>query len=237
MTREGNFLEDIIAHIPGFGTLLNTATATIGGLAGLAIHSRLPERFKSICFQALGLFTFFAGISMALSSNNMIIMVLSIVAGSITGELLRLDDRIMGLSTGPGNTGKLRSGFITASLLYCTGTLGVLGAIEEGLGGVPNLLIAKSLLDGIASMTLASSLGAGVVLAAIPLLIYQGSITIFAFYLQNILSEAVINEVSGVGGLILIGMALNILEIKKLRVMNMLPSILFAFLLAMYFIK
>lgn len=164
-------------------------------------------------------------------------MVLSIVGGSITGELLRLDDRVMGLSIGTRDTGKIRRGFITASLLYCTGTLGVLGAIEEGLGGVPNLLIAKSLLDGIASMTLASSLGAGVVLAAIPMLIYQGSITIFAFYLQDILSEAVINEVSGVGGLILIGMALSILEIKKLRVMNMLPSILFAFLLAMYFIK
>jgi uncharacterized membrane protein YqgA involved in biofilm formation len=237
MARGGNVLEDIISHIPCFGTLLNTATATLGGLAGLAIHSRLPERFKSICFQALGLFTLFAGISMALSSKNMIIMVLSIVGGSIAGELLKLDDRVMGLNSGTSDTGRLRSGFITAALLYCTGTLGVLGAIEEGLGGVPNLLIAKSLLDGIASMTLASSLGAGVVLAAIPLLIYQGSITIFAFYLQNILSEAVINEVSGVGGLILIGMALSILEIKKLRVMNMLPSIIIAFLLAMYFIN
>lgn len=241
ITQGEKNLQDYFLDIPAFGTLLNTAAATFGGLFGLAVHSRLSERFNTICFQALGLFTLVAGISMALSSNNMLIMVFSIVAGSVIGETLRIDDRITGLSVGntdpvKGKT-RFREGFITASLLYCTGSLGVLGAIEEGLGGIPNLLIAKSLLDGIASLTLASSLGGGVVLAALPLLIYQGSITLFAFYLKDILSEAVLNEISGVGGIILIGIAMNILEIKKLRIMNMLPALVVSFILALYFIR
>jgi len=180
-----------------------------------------------------------AGISMALSSRNMIIMVLSIVAGSLIGEALRLDVRISGLGSGHGTPLKggtgVKEAFITASLLYCTGTMGVLGAIEEGLGGVPHLLIAKSLLDGTAAVTLASSMGAGVVLAAIPILVYQGSITLFAFHMQDILTKGVIDEISGVGGLILIGIALDLLGIKKLRVMNMLPALAVAFILALYF--
>lgn len=234
-------MKSYITHIPAFGTILNTSAAAIGGMIGLAVHSHMPQRFNSICFQALGLFTLVAGISMAMSSNNMLIMVLSIVTGAIIGEMLRIEERITSLSVGKQSPGKGQSvwkeGFVTASLLYCTGSLGVLGAIEEGLGGFPNLLIAKSLLDGIASLTLASSLGAGVILAAIPLFIYQGGITVFAFYLQDILSEAVINEISGVGGIILIGIALNILEIKKLKIMNMLPALAVSFILAMYFIK
>ncbi len=241
ITQEEEDLHDYLLHIPALGTLLDTAAATFGGLFGLAIHSRLSERFNTICFQALGLFTLAAGISMALSSNNMIIMVFSIVAGSVIGETLNIDERITGLSVKNADPEKgktrFREGFITASLLYCTGSLGVLGAIEEGLGGIPNLLIAKSLLDGIASLTLASSLGGGVILAALPLLIYQGCITFFAFYLKDILSEAVISEISGVGGIILIGIALNILEIKKLRIMNMLPALVVSFILALYFLK
>lgn len=231
----------MLTQIPAFGTLLNTAAAVSGGLIGLAIHSKLPDRFRSICFQALGLFTMVAGISMALASRNMVVMVLSIVAGSIIGELLKLDERINGLGSGhgaavSGATG-VKEAFVAASLLYCTGTMGVLGAIEEGLGGTPHLLIAKSLLDGIAALTLASSLGSGVILAALSILLYQGSITIFAFYLQDILTKSVINEISGVGGLILIGLSLDLLGIKKLRVMNMLPALAVAFILALYFLK
>jgi uncharacterized membrane protein YqgA involved in biofilm formation len=129
---------------------------------------------------------------------------------------------------------KFVEGFVTTSLLFCTGSMAILGAIEEGLGGFPNLLMAKSLLDGIASIALAASLGAGVLLASVPLFLYQGALTLFAGALQSARSEPLINEVSAVGGLLLLGLGISILEIKAIRVVNMLPSLLLALLLAAF---
>jgi uncharacterized protein len=132
---------------------------------------------------------------------------------------------------------RFAEGLVTAFLLFCMGSMTVLGAIEEGLGGRPNLLVAKSVLDGFASLALAASLGVGVLFSVIPLLIYQGGLTLLAGSLHAVMSDVVVNEVSAAGGLILIGLGITILEIKRLKVLNMLPALVFAGVLAAVFLR
>lgn len=132
---------------------------------------------------------------------------------------------------------RFAEGLVTAFLLFCMGSMTVLGAIEEGLGGKPNLLAAKSVLDGFASLALAASLGVGVLFSVIPLLIYQGGLTLLAGSLHAVMSDVVVNEVSAAGGLILIGLGITILEIKRLKVLNMLPALVFAGVLAAVFLR
>jgi hypothetical protein len=132
---------------------------------------------------------------------------------------------------------RFAEGFVTAFLLFCMGSMTVLGAIEEGLGGKPNLLAAKSVLDGFASLALAASLGVGVLFSVVPLFIYQGGLTLLAGSLHAVMSDAVVNEISAAGGLILIGLGITILEIRRLRVLNMLPALVFAGVLAAVFMR
>ena len=166
-------------------------------------------------------------------------MVFSIVLGSIVGELIDIDKFVE--KTGDRLKSRLRSrnerfteGFITAFMLFCMGSMTILGAFDEGFGRGSELLLAKSVLDGFSSIALAASMGIGVMFSALPLLIYQGGLTLFAGWLEGILSQAVINEMAAVGGLILIGMGFNILEIKKIKALNMLPALLIAAVLAYY---
>ncbi len=156
------------------------------------------------------------------------------------GELIDMEKYLENLSLKLKNkikssNDKFSEGFITATLIYCIGPMAILGAIEEGLGNSPNLLLAKSILDGVASIALSSALGIGVVFSAIPLLIYQGTITIFAGYVSNYLSDALVVELSAVGGILLLGLGMNIAEIKKFKVVNMLPSLIIVILLSYFF--
>jgi len=223
------------------GTFVNVGTVFIGSTIGLVIHARLPERIIRVAFCAIGLFTLFLGFNMALKTTNFLLMIFSILPGSIIGEMLHIEERVGGLSgyikkkIGSKDS-NFSEGFITAFLLFCMGSMTILGAIEEGLGGKPNLLIAKSVLDGFSSMALASSLGIGVMFSIIPLFIYQGGITIFASSLQQVFTNTLINELSAVGGLLLIGLGLNILEIKRLPVLNMLPSLAIVVIFAYIFL-
>ncbi len=154
--------------------------------------------------------------------------------GSASGSLGLGDSRV-----GPSAPERSRfaEGLVTAFLLFCMGSMTVLGAIEEGLGGRPNLLAAKSVLDGFASLALAASLGVGVLFSVIPLLIYQGGLTLLAGSFHAGMSDFVVNEVSAAGGLILIGLGITILEIKRLKVLNMLPALVFAGVLAAVFLR
>jgi uncharacterized membrane protein YqgA involved in biofilm formation len=222
------------------GTLINVGTVVLGSLIGLAIHARLPERITRIAFQGIGLFTVFLGFTMASKTSNFLVMIFSIVPGSIIGELIGIERRMDRLSEyikqKIGSKDKRFSeGFVTAFLLFCMGSMTILGAIEEGLGGRPNLLIAKSVLDGFGSLALSASLGIGVIFSVLPLFIYQGAITLFASSLQQFFTNVLINELSAVGGLLLIGLGINILEIKKLPILNMLPSLVIAVILAYFF--
>jgi len=213
------------------GTLINVAAVIVGSVIGLVLHSRVPKKITAIAFQGIGLFTLFLGVTMAMKTSNFLVMIFSIVVGSIIGELVGIEELIDRFSVwlkGRLKHGdeKFSEGFVVSSLLFCMGSMAILGAIEEGLGGTPDLLLAKSLLDGFSSIVLSSSLGLGVLFSTIPLLIYQGSLTLFAGSLQPYLTEMIIDELSSVGGLLLVGLGISILEIKKLKIINMLPSLI-----------
>ncbi len=219
------------------GTIVNTAAVILGSAVGLLIHKNLPGRITQTAFQGIGLFTLFIGVKMAMATSNLLIMVFSIVLGSIAGELIDIDRFIENF----GNLLKARlksknerftEGLVTSFMLFCMGSMTILGAFDEGFGRGSELLLAKSVLDGFSSIALAASMGIGVMFSAIPLLLYQGGLTLFAGWLEGMLSVAVINEIAAVGGLILIGMGFNILEIKKIKALNMLPALLIAAVLA-----
>jgi uncharacterized protein len=212
------------------GSIVNALAVVGGGIVGLLIHKRLPTYIVDTTFQAIGLFTIVLGITMAIKTTHFLAMVLSLVIGSILGSLLHLENMFESVGeflkrkTGSKNN-RFSEGFITAFLLYCMGSLTILGAIEEGLGLSPTLLFSKSVLDGFSSIALAATMGAGVIFSALPLLLYQGGITLLTSVVQQSLSTLLITELSAVGGVLLVGLGIDILKIKKISVLNMLPSL------------
>ncbi len=223
------------------GTLINAGAVVLGGVIGLLIHSKLPEKITKTTFHAIGLFTIVLGVSMSIKTNNFLFMIISIVVGSIIGSILDIDLYVRRFGVflkkkiGSKND-NFSEGFITAFLLYCMGSMTILGAIEEGLGSPPNLLLSKSVLDGFSSIALGASVGIGVIFSAIPLLIYQGGITLATSVFQGSLTEVIVTEISAVGGLLLIGLGIDILEIKKLKILNMLPSLVIIIILSYLFL-
>lgn len=224
------------------GTLINTGAVIAGSVVGLLIHAKLPPRITAMTFQGIGLFTLFIGFLMAQRTQEPLVMILSIVLGAILGEAIDLAAYLERFSLFlkakvKSNEAKFSEGLITAFLLFCMGSMTILGAIEEGLGNRPNLFLAKSVLDGFSAIALATTFGLGVLFSAVPLLLYQGVLTLGAGLLHNVLSKVVVGEISAVGGLILIGLGLTILEIKTIKVLNMLPALLIAALLAYFFLQ
>ncbi|MBB6478506.1 DUF554 domain-containing protein [Spirochaeta isovalerica] len=222
------------------GTIVNSGAIIVGGTIGLLLKSRSPRKLTAIAFQGIGLFTISLGIMMAIKANNILFMIFSIILGGITGELLKIDQAMdrMGEKLkriARSESSHFAEGMVTAFLLFCMGSMTVLGAIEEGLGGYPNLLYAKSVLDGIASIALASTLGVGVLFSIIPLIIFQGGLTLFAGSVQGYLTDNVIMEISATGGLLLLGLGISILEIKRIKTINMIPALLFAAAFALIF--
>ncbi len=224
-----------------FGTIVNVIAIILGTLIGLFFNKRLPERLIIIVFQAIGLFTLFLGVYMALETTHVFLLILSLVLGAITGELLgleksmeRFSDYLKKKFNLVGNP-KFSEGLITAFLLYCMGSVTIIGAIEEGMGNKPNLLLIKSMMDGISSIALASTMGAGVAFSVIPLFIYQGGITLFAASIGDYFEEVIVIEITAVGGILLIGLGINILDIKKLHILNMIPALLYVVVLVYLF--
>jgi len=223
------------------GTIINAGTVILGSCVGLLVHSRLPQRITTIVFQCIGLFTLFLGITMAMKTGNFLIMIFSIVLGAVAGELLDIDARMNRLSELFKRKIRLSSerfseGLVTSFLVFCMGSMSILGPIEEGLGGPPNLLLAKSVLDAFSSMALAASLGVGVLFSVIPLVLYQGGITLFAGSLQGFFTTSLINELTAVGGILLMGLGINLLEIKSFKILNMLPILVIVVILASIFL-
>ncbi len=212
------------------GTLVNAGAVIVGGFVGLMFSGRLPERYISIFFQAIGLFTLYLGVSLALKAEQVFYVVLSLIIGSLLGEAMGLEKRMESFSEWLKAKFKLKGdrfteGLLTAFLLYCMGSLTVLGAVTEGMGGGSDILLLKSLMDGVSSIALASAMGIGVVFSAVPLIIYQGGLTLFSMLLGDFIPLEIITDMSAVGGILLIGLSLTILEIKKIRVINMLPAL------------
>ena len=221
------------------GTLVNTGAVVVGSLVGMAVKSRLPEKFVNVVFQAIGLFTLAIGISMSLRSDRMLVIVLSLVVGTLIGQWIDIDRRIQRFSdylqrksgpkndTNPSGEGSRRftEGFITATMLFCVGSMAILGAIEDGMGQTPAILYTKSLMDGISSIILASTFGAAILFSSVPMLLYQGAITLFAASMMHLMTEPMIADLTAVGGVLLIGLGITILKIKELKITNMLPAL------------
>lgn len=224
------------------GTLVNFGAVIIGSTIGLIIHRNLPKRYVQLIFQIMGLFTLVLGFKMALEGQQLLIMIFSLILGGLLGEVLKIEDWINSLGDRVKRLTKSKSdtfseGLITAFLLFCVGSMTIVGAIEEGMGGNPELLLIKSLMDGISSIALTVAFGIGVLFSAIPLLIFQGGLTFLASQAGEFIDPVVITEVTAVGGVILIGLGLNLLEIKKIKVVNLLPAMLIVPLLMELFIK
>jgi len=222
------------------GTLINVALIVVGSALGLLIGARLPERLRSTLMAGMGLFTLGLGLQQFLKTANPILVLVSIVLGTLLGEAARLEDRLQDfgawlevrLARGrQGASSRFVQGFLTASLLYCVGPMAILGSIQDGLTGDFRLLATKGVMDGIASLTLASTLGVGVMLSSLPLFVYQGALTLLAGWAQAALISAMIAELSATGGVLMMGIALNLLEVRRVRVGNMLPALIVAPLL------
>jgi len=213
------------------GTVVNVCTVLVGSCIGLFFKNRLPEKIIHRVFQAIGLFTLYLGMSMALKGVDILAIVFSLILGAIIGELLKLEEAIEKLSHWlksrlKFNDHTFTEGLLTSFLLFCIGSMTILGAISEGLGKGSELLLTKALMDGFASIALASAFGISVSFSVIPLFLFQGGITLMAWYLGSFIDESTITSLSSVGGIILIGLGINILEIKRIGVTNMLPALL-----------
>ncbi|WP_461639344.1 DUF554 domain-containing protein [Labilibaculum euxinus] len=223
------------------GTLVNVIAILIGGSLGLLFRTRIPDRMFKIVFQAIGIFTLYLGVNMALKANELLLMVFSLVVGSLIGEFLRLEDRVEHLSELlkrkiGSKDDKFSTGFVTSFMLFCLGAMTILGSMEEGMGKEPTLLLTKSMMDGFSAVALAAVMGVGVLFSVIPLLIYQGGLTLLAALFGGVIPEAIITEMAGVGGVLIIGLGISILEIKKIKVLNMLPALLVEVLLCYIFL-
>lgn len=223
---------------------MNTVAILFGGLLGLLFGQALPEKIKKTVIQGIGLAVLLIGGSMALKTNNPLVVIASLVLGGIVGELINIEQRLQEFGQWlerklpkNGQGAGFTKAFVTASLIYCVGAMAIMGALESGLRGNHTILYAKSMLDGISALVFASSMGIGVLASAIPVFLYQGLITFSAGLLQGVLSSQVINEMGATGGLLIVGIGLNVLEIKEIKVGNLLPGIFIAIPIAMMFTR
>ena len=225
------------------GTILNVAAILIGGSLGLLVGARLPERLRQTVIYGLGLFTGAIGIQMFLKTGNSIIVLASLLVGGILGEWWRIEDGLRNLGAflekrfaggnGMDQGSRFIRGFLTASLVFCVGPMAILGAIQDGTSGDFTLLAIKSVLDGFASLAFASSLGVGVIFSVLMILVYQGGITLLAAQAQAIMTTTMMNEMTAVGGVLLMGVAVSsLLKIKPIRMGNFIPALFLAPLLS-----
>ena len=224
------------------GTIVNVIAIILGSTIGFILKDKFPEKINKIIIQALGLCSLLIGMQMALKTANILLMIFSLVTGGIIGELIGLENGLeqIGIKLKTKFSGKTTSkrfaeGFITATLLFCVGSMAIVGSLQEGLNGNPDILYAKALLDGITSIAFSAAMGLGVMFSAIPTFLYQGGITLSAHLIKDILTLEVINEMTAVGGILVLGIGFDLLDIKKIKVANLLPSFLVVFLLTLFF--
>lgn len=224
------------------GTIVNFFTILVGGIIGVLLKGGLPKRFTDTIMSGVALCVIYIGISGTLKGENMLLIVISTAVGSLLGESINIDEKLILLGNFIENKAKnfskdtsISLGFVTASLLFCVGAMAVVGSLESGLLGKYDILFTKSILDGVTALILSSTLGIGVILSAFSVLVYQGLITLAASLLQNILTTPIVNEMSAVGSLLIIGIGLNMLGITKIKVANMLPAIFIPIIYGLFF--
>lgn len=223
------------------GTLVNTLAAVVGGLLGSLLKKGIPDKLADLVQKGLALCVLFIGIKGSLDGSNTLITILSMVVGAILGGLLDLDGkleklgaRIQARFSRPGSGSRLAEGFVTASLLFCVGSMSVLGSLQSGLTGNHDTIFTKSLLDFVSAIILASSLGLGVCLSGAFVLVYQGAIVLLARWVAPLLSEYAIAEMSCAGSLLIIALGLNMLGITRIKVSNLLPAMFIPLILCLF---
>lgn len=226
--------------MPLKGTLVNVVAVIVGGLIGLAVGDRLPEKIKQVVLYSLGLGTILIAIKLVVLTEHITLILAAILLGAVTGTLLDLEGKLEGIAerlkaSVKSDSATFVTGFVSASLLFCVGPMTVIGSIQDGTIGDASLLYAKSVLDGFAAMALASGLGVGVMFAALTVLIVQGGLTLAGGALADLTSSSVITEMSATGGLLIFAIALYLLEIKKLPLANLLPALVFIVPLILWF--
>lgn len=222
------------------GAAANAGAVFFGGIIGSFMKKGLPKRFGDSIMYALALFTFGLGVVFYMKSQEMMVFIPSLVLGTLIGELIDIEKRLENLgntlqSKLKGTGGRFSEGFVTASLLFCVGSMAIMGSLQSGLSGNHEVLYAKAAIDIAAALIFASAMGFGVAFSAIPVFIYEGGLSLAASAVAPYLSDAVVNEMTAVGGVLLMGLALSILDIKKIRVGNMLPGIFLPIIIMMIF--
>ena len=223
----------------GMGTVVNAAAILAGAALGLVLRKGLPDRWQETIMHAIGLSVTVIGIQMAMKTNNIIIVIISLVAGSIIGEYFDIDKALNRFGSWIGakltKDNKKNSaaaiigqGFVATSLIYCVGAMAIVGSIQEGLTGDASTLYAKSILDGITAIIFAANMGVGVALSALSVAIYQGTITLLAGSMEAIMTPALLAELTATGGILIIAIGLNMLKLVQIRIANMLPAIIAA---------
>lgn len=212
------------------GTLVNVVLVLIGGFVGLFLKKGISKRFSDLIMHAIALVTMVIGITFATASENMLIVIISLVVGALIGEGINIDKRLNQLgdlikSKVKSESGNVGEGFVTTTLLFCVGSMAIMGALDSGLRGDHTVLYTKAIMDGISALIFASSMGIGVILSAMPILLYQGSITLLSSFIQPYLTQSMMTEMNGVGGILLIGLGISILGIKEIKVSNLLPAL------------
>ena len=224
--------------MPVLGTIINTAAIILGSTLGLLLRKGISNNYREILLSGIGLSIILIGIKSALASDHLMVVLFSIILGALLGEYINIETRLEQLgkflerkvSQNSADSLSIARGFVTASLLYCVGSMAIVGSLESGLTGNHQVLLAKSLIDGIISIVLASSLGIGVIFSSVAVFIYQGLITLAAASMKNILTPETIAQMTSVGGLLILAIGLNMLKITHIRVGNILPAIFFPLL-------
>jgi len=221
------------------GTIVNFSAIIAGSVLGVILKERFPLNIQETIMKGLSLAVVLIGLDMAMQTNNLLVVIFSLVIGGIVGEVIDIEKRLQKIGEYFKNKFKKNNdlfvqGFVQASLVFCVGAMAIMGAIQDGLNNDPSILFNKSMLDGVASIAFSATFGIGVLFSAFPVLIYQGSIALFASIIQQYLSEVMINEMTATGGLLILAIGFNIMGMTKIRVGNLLPSLLVAVFLAMF---
>ena len=221
------------------GTIVNTLAIIAGAMIGVIAKKAIPQRMGDLVMSAIPIVVMVLGVQFGIASSNILIVIVSLVVGGIIGEWIDIDRRLddFGVriqSRMKGGDSNFSAAFVSTTLIYCVGSIAILGSIESGINGNHTILYTKSLMDGISAIFFASTLGAGVIFSGISVFIYQGILTVLAGYIGPYLSPEVVTEMSASGGILLIALSFTILGIKKIKVANLLPAIFLPVILMLF---
>lgn len=222
------------------GTIVNSLAIVVGGLIGFFFKNIIPEKLSESLLKASAMAVIAVGIKLTLVGEDLTLLIVALILGTLIGELINIEGKLDNLgviveSKFKNKESNITQGFVSCTLVYCVGSMAIVGSIQSGLTGNHEILFSKAVLDGIISITMAVSMGIGVVFSSISVFIYQGSITILAQFLQSVLSDAVVSEMTAIGGVMIMAIGLNFLEIKRIKVGNMIPAVFIPIIYFMIF--